>query len=187
MRLTYGVGLFDKSGFDKTKEYSVWSGLLRRCYSSKWHAKRPSYIECTASENFKKFSYFYDWCQSQIGFHDGFYLDKDLIAKGNKIYSENTCVFVPVEINNLILNHKAKRGVYPIGVSLEKKNNRLRSEISINGKRKFLGYYDDPTDAFNVFRNAKEKYIKDMAEKYKDRIDPRVYNALLEYKIEITD
>ena len=33
----------------------------------------------------------------------------------------------------------------------------------------------------------KEEHIKNMAEKWKDRIDERAYNALMNYEVEITD
>ena len=78
-----------------TKEYKLWTGMLERCYSTTLRNKYPTYKDCEASENFKSFEYFYEWCNNQIGFgNEGWQLDKDLLIKGNKIYSENTCVFM---------------------------------------------------------------------------------------------
>lgn len=188
MRLVYGVGINDKPGYHKTKEYKLWAGLIRRCYSEELHRKRPSYIGCEVSQNFKSFSCFYDWCQNQIGFKNSKWeIDKDVVFKGNKIYSEDTCFFVPPEINNLLNHHKAKRGIHPIGVYFEKKYSKFRAEVSVNGKKKFLGYYDSSIEAFIVYKQAREEYIKSIAENWKDKIDMRVYFGLMNYKIHIND
>ena len=43
-------------------------------------------------------------------------LDKDILCKGNKIYSRDTCVFVPQRINSLFTKCDNARGDNPIGV-----------------------------------------------------------------------
>lgn len=72
----------------------------------------------SSSENFKHYTYFQDWCSKQVGFNvEGFALDKDTLVKGNKVYSEDTCCFVPQEINSLMTKANARRGTYIIGVN----------------------------------------------------------------------
>ena len=41
--------------------------------------------------------------------------------------------------------------------------------------------------AKKAYKTAKEFYIKEVADKWKDKIDPRAYDALYKYQVEITD
>lgn len=176
-----------------TKEYALWRGVLERCYNPKKHLKLPTYIGCSVSDNFKYFPCFEKWCSKQVGFDltdensKPFHLDKDLLIKGNKVYSEDTCVFVPQEINNLLTKPTIAVNGYPVGVHYCKAKNTYIAQISRGTVGKGLGSFDTPEEAFHVYKQAKEDHIKDVANKWKDQIDPRVYNALMNYQVEITD
>lgn len=191
-KLVHGVGINDRTypakiGGKHTKEYVLWKAMLGRCYSEKVHVKKPTYIGCTVSDNFKNYTYFFEWCQVQIGFFEiGYQLDKDILSNGkDKIYSENTCVFLPNSINSLLLKSAAIRGNLPIGVS--KKGNNYRVRCNVNGSEKYLGTFSTPELAFNAYKTFKEAYIKELAEKYKDTIDSRAYQALLNHEVSIDD
>lgn len=191
----YAVGVMDipnelRRCHPVPKEYSIWNGIRQRCYNENTRDKLPSYKDVEMSENFKFYSYFKDWCKYQIGFNeDGWHLDKDILSKGAKIYSEDTCCFVPPEINSLILKADRIRGKYPIGVyhDTSKIRKRFSARVSKNGKHKRFGSYLTPEEAFAVYKREKEKYIKEVANKWKDKIDPRVYEALMYWTIEIID
>lgn len=171
-----------------TKEYRTWKAMLARCYNENTQNKCPTYKDCTVSENFKVYSYFYGWCEKQVGFEeDGWCLDKDILVKGNKVYSEDTCCFVPNEINCLITTAKAIRGELPIGVYYEKDTGKFKVRISVGSKQKHVGRYRCKVKAFEAYKEAKEQQIKVVAEKWKHLIDVRVYEALINYKVEITD
>ena len=170
------------------KEYQIWSAVLERCYDYKFKEKNPTYADCTASKNFLLFAYFKEWCNNQIGFgNEGWHLDKDILVKGNKVYSEDTCCFVPKEINNLFVKCKAARGSLPIGVHYHRQNDKYQAQIHVNGRVKYLGTFNTPEEAFYTYKEAKEQHIKDVATKWRDKIDPRVYEALTNWVIEITD
>ena len=172
-----------------TKEYKLWCNMLRRCYSDDFKKKRPTYEGCEVSENFKSYEYFYEWCNKQVGFNNkDWQMDKDLLVKGNKVYSESTCVFIPQEINSLLINCTASRGKHLIGVYWSKTANAFVSRVSRNkGGSEHLGLFNTEIEAFNAYKQAKENYIKELANKWKDRIDGRAYEALMNYQVEIDD
>ena len=175
--------------------YTVWYSMLQRCHNSKIHKQKPTYSGCAISDNFKSLTYFLDWAKQQVGHNsrDGegrkFHLDKDILIKGNKVYSEDTCCIVPPEINSLILKADRIRGKYPIGVyhDTSKIHKRFSARVSKNGKHKRFGSYLTPEEAFAVYKREKEKYIKEVANKWKDQIELRVYESLMNWTIEITD
>lgn len=188
----FGVGVIGErpkeTSVQRKKTYSMWKKMIERCYCSERYHKNPTYSECSVSEYFKNFANFYNWCEHQVGFSVGrFALDKDILIKGNKIYSENTCCFVPTEINNLFVKSDKLRGSTPIGVYFSKANNKYRAEVRLYGKGKYLGSFETPEEAFYVYKEAKEKHIKEVAEKWRDEIDIRVYEVLLRYEVSIND
>ena len=189
----FGVGVIgecltvDSCG-NRLKEYQVWKGMLERCYSDKFQAKKPTYKGCIVSENFVCYPYFKKWCNKQIGFDQvGWHLDKDILSKGNKVYSEDTCCFVPQEINSLLVRSNATRGKYPLGVSYLTRLGMFEASVSLGGRNKRIGRFYNAQEAFCAYKEVKESHIKEVANKWKDRIDPRVYNALMSWNIEITD
>ncbi len=173
----------------KTKEYVLWKSILQRCYSDGFKKKHPTYEYCEVGDNFKSYEYFYEWCHKQIGFGvEGFELDKDLLIKGNKVYSESTCVFIPSEINLLLVKREASRGEHLIGVCWSKTHKAFKARVRKNkGKQEFLGYFKTELEAFNAYKTAKESFVKEQANEWKGKIDDRAYEALMNYTVEITD
>ena len=172
-----------------TKEYDLWKSMVRRCYSDKYQKKYPTYEGCKVSDNFKSYEYFYEWCNKQIGFgNKGFDLDKDLLVKGNKVYSEYSCIFLPNEINLLLTKRTASRGNHLIGVYYHKRGKVFMAQVSKNkGKQEKLGSFNTELEAFNAYKIAKESFVKEQANKWKGQIDERACNALMNYTVEITD
>ena len=196
----YGQGKYRSRGKDgkKTKAYDYWHGMLQRNYDPYLLNKYPTYRDCYICEEWLCFQNFAEW------FYRNYYeieeqrmcLDKDILCKGNKIYSPKTCVFVPERINCLFIKKDANRGEYPIGVGLCKKtpkNGRKIDVLQVGCSTlegiKHLGYFplNRPFQAFTCYKNFKENYIKQIADEYKDLIPKKLYEALYKYEVEIND
>ena len=173
----------------KTREYALWKNMLQRCYSDAYRNKRPTYEGCEVSDNFKSYEYFYEWCHKQVGFsNQSWQLDKDLLIKGNKVYSEDSCVFIPAEINLLLIKRVASRGEHLIGVYWHSKNKAFVARVNKSkGGSEYLGYFATEIEAFKAYKKAKESFVKEQANKWKSQIDPRAYNALMNYEVDIDD
>lgn len=193
MKLVHGVGYNDKTRIatinrDQIREYSTWKGMIKRCYCDKYKKLFPTYDDCFVSENFKSYSYFYDWYQQQSGASNKkWQLDKDLLIKNNKIYSEDTCVFLPEDINTVIRLRTHNKGDFPIGVSVNPWSGRLFARIKKGRKTYHIGTYDDPNSAFLAYKREKELYIKELANAYVDELDERAYEMLMKFEVNIDD
>lgn len=190
----YRDGVWVKTLRNKSIQYETWSyakykSMHKRCLVGGAEQRNyPRYTGCFTSENFKDFQFFAEWSSKQIGYEmENWHLDKDILIKGNKLYSENTCVFIPAEVNTLLNGNNNSRGKYPIGAYFNKRDKAFTAHMRQHSKLHHIGNYSNPQDAFVAYKHEKERYIKDVANKYKDIIDSRVYNALLNYTVEITD
>jgi hypothetical protein len=193
-RLVHGVGYNDgkyssKDGNKTAYIYGKWQRMLERCYNDKSLIVKPTYIGCSVSDSFKEYTLFHEWYITQIGSeYQDWQLDKDLLIRNNKVYSEEYCVLLPKDINTLIIKNDARRGDWPIGVSKHKRDGTYSATCNYGKKiQKYLGSFDTPLQAFLCYKKAKEAYIKQVAEQYKSQIDPRAYKALIEYEVHITD
>ena len=94
----------------------------------------------------------------------------------------------PQDINSLLIKCTASRGKHLIGVHWSNTNKAFVAQVNKSkGKREHLGYYKTEIEAFNAYKQAKEAFIKEQANKWKGKIDDRAYEALMNYEVEITD
>lgn len=173
-----------------TRCYITWNDMLKRCYNSKHQEKQPTYKGCKVCDDWLNFQHFANWYENNYYEVSGqrMHLDKDILIKGNKIYSPYTCIFVPQEINELLVKRQNCRGEYPIGVSYNKSSNKFKSSCNnVHKKNICLGNFDNHIDAFNEYKRFKELTIKKVADKYKDEIPHELYKILYLYEVEITD
>lgn len=174
---------------EKTEQYLTWKNMLSRCYDEKRYIYNPSYEGCVVSEewlNYQNFAYWYDENYYSV-YNETISLDKDILYKGNRIYSPETCIFVPQRINNLLIKSDCLRGELPVGVC-NYKNNQFISYCSDGyGKTIGIGIYNTIEDAFQAYKDYKEKLIKKIADEYKNLIPNKLYLALYNYQVEIWD
>lgn len=191
-----GEGKYKKSNNGKhTKVYDTWVAMINRCYNPYYINKHLTYIDVTVCEEWHCFQDFGKWFEKNYYEieNEVMHLDKDILIKGNKIYSPETCVFVSNNINMLFVKRQKCRGEYPIGVYMDKKINKLCVRCCVfdkeknRGITKYIGKYNTIETAFLAYKNFKEKHIKEIADEYKDLIPEKLYKAMYEYKVEIND
>lgn len=184
-----GVGQYNVRENGKiTKAYSVWQDMMARCYDSNFQTKKArTYVDCEVCEEWHNYQAFAEWYEQNYYEIEGqkMNLDKDILVKGNKTYSPDTCILVPHNINLLFTKSDSTRGNYPIGVYY--KNNKYSAHCSVLNRDVHIGYYDDPMDAFQAYKEFKENYIKTVADQYIDLIPQALYNAMYEYEVENED
>lgn len=187
---TYQHGYIGEGKYDYSNNkdiYEDWRGVLMRVYDNS--KDLPTYKECELDEVWHNFQRFAEWREENYYTISGkrTYLDKDILYKGNKLYSPQTCIYVPKRINNLFTTRKNQRGDYPIGVHYNKKANKFISQCHNGDTMIYLGLFDNPTDAFYEYKKYKEKVIKEVADEYKHYIPSELYQALYRYEININD
>ena len=198
-RRYYGKGFLGEGKY-KTKEngkltyeFDIWHGMLRRCYDTKFHERRPTYKGCRVEDYLLNFQHMGKWIEDNYYEIEGetMCLDKDILCKGNKIYSRDTCVFVPQRINSLFTKCDNARGDNPIGVHPTSSGNYQVHCNNGYGKKIPLGTYSTEEEAFRVYKEYKEKVIKEVIDSCKGKIPELFYSRLKEtmynYEVEIDD
>jgi hypothetical protein len=179
-----GVGKYSSSKNNKrTICYYKWADMIKRCYSEKEQNSSPTYRIVTVNEKWHNFQNFAEWFYEKYKpeYMEKWQLDKDILKKGNKTYSSETCCLVPREINMLFVKNNKSRGNLPIGVTKDRK--RFKAEL--NGR--YLDSFDTPKEAFECYKFHKEKRIKEVADEWQPLITPELYDVMYNYEVEITD
>ena len=176
-----------------TDEYDIWHGMLMRCYDPKYQEKHSTYKGCEVEDYLLNFQHMAEWINENYYEIPGeiMCLDKDILYKGNKIYSRKTCIFVPERINNLFVKSDKMRGDCSIGASLTSSGNYRAMCYDGYGKNIYLGTYSTEEEAFRVYKQYKEKIIKETIDSYEGKIpEPfcsRLREAMYNYEVEIDD
>lgn len=185
-KLVHGVGINDANHIVsikyngrefKHRAYEAWVGILRRCYSSSLHMKRPTYSCCEISDEWSYFSSFHEWWK--LNHVEGWHIDKDLINPCSNVYSKENCIYIPTALNSFTTAHDGKRGLYPIGCSYHPSTGKFRALIADGkGVSISLGLYSDTINAHKAWYKKKIE----LAYGYKDlcdSINPNLFSGLL--------
>ena len=198
-RSVYGVGYLGEGKYKAKEngkfkeEYIIWRSMLQRCYDPKFQEKNSSYKGCSVEDYLLNFQHMAEWIKENYYEVPGetMCLDKDILYKGNKIYSRDTCIFVPQRINTLFTKRNSERGNNTIGVSDLPSGNYQVNCNNGYGKYVYWGSYSTKEEAFNVYKQYKESLIKRTIDSYKGKIPEPYYTrlktAMYNYKVEIDD
>jgi len=165
MKKVYGVGINQKGAYNSyrdEKAYKLWKSILQRCYSEKSLVKFPTYRGCRVCDEWVYFQNFASWFYGN--YIEGFTIDKDILGDG-KLYSPETCCFVPNHINNILNENKKRNKGLPIGVRIQ--DGKFRVMLTIKNRKKIsVGYFDNKYEAAKAYINAKKDYVEKMAQEY---------------------
>lgn len=193
VKTAWGVGFIGEGRYSTVDEnnerlhvYVLWRNMLERCYGSRYKDNK-AYEGCTVDKDWHNYQNFAKFYYNNFYEVDGerMELDKDISVKGNKIYSNDTCIFVPQRVNSLLIKQRKKNNELPIGVNTD--GSRFYAYITIEKKRRGLGGYATPEEAFQAYKAAKEEYIQKVALEYKYKIPARLFVALMNYEVDIND
>lgn len=181
-----GIGKYNSK--EHKVAYAKWRAMLQRCINPMADKSTESYVECEVCDEWMNFQNFAKWYYENeySCCNEPLCVDKDILIHGNKLYSPDTCILVPQRINLLFIKELKRRGDLPIGVQ-KHANGGYTSLLSTHEGKKYLGYFYDSTLAFSTYKKEKEKYIREVADSYKNIIPQNIYEAIVNYRIEITD
>lgn len=195
----YGIGTIgckypSRENGKVSKEYKAWNHIIERCFSKKYKEKHQTYECVTCCEEWLLYENFYEWLHEQENFNKWFNgerwaVDKDILVKGNKTYSPETCCLVPQNVNTLFIKNDINRGNLPIGISRVGDEFQTSCKNPFTNKNVYLGKHSTIKEAFNIYKLYKEKAVKQVAniEYNNGNITKPCYEAMMNYEVEITD
>lgn len=184
LKLIYGVGINDADypvqPIVNERQiaclvYQTWKRMIQRCYDANFQESNPTYIGCSVCDEWLTFSNFKLWMDAQDWRNKQ--LDKDLLLKGNKIYSPKSCVFVDSMTNRFATDSGSARGEWPIGAYFDVKAGKFKSQCCnpFAKKQEHLGYFTCPVQAHLAWKRRKHELACQLADL---QTDERVANAL---------
>lgn len=188
-----GVGThsaYNCKGEEAEWAYMKWQNMLERCYDPSNPQMEECYKDVTVCDEWFNYQNFAEWAKVQKGYGNrNWAMEKDLLIKGNRHYAPDRCCFLPQILNNQMLKSEKARGDYPIGVCLNKPNGKFIAHLSDHkdSTTSHIGIYDTVDECFAAYKHEKEKKLKRLANEWRSQIDPRAYEALMNYQVLITD
>jgi len=171
--------------------YSIWNGIYKRCYKDEGVCEGS--FMCDLWKNDK--DSFAEWWSAEYYECDGesMAVDKDLLFPGNKEYAPDKCCILPQTLNTMLSNCKKHRLPkwksakmdLPLGVRYDSRMEMYYGEIKPYGHDEVirLSYWETPEQAFEEYKRHKQADILIMADKYKNKVPKKVYDALLRFEV----
>jgi len=171
----FGVGYIGIGNYStKQKDiYFGWSSMIRRCYSKVYQNLQPTYIGTKVCDEWHNFQNFAKWYDENFPKHiEGvrFQLDKDLLQQDimDRIYSPETCVFLPSYVNSFLPNRNKK--LEPVGIYWNKKLKKWRVKITDFNTKKLihLGLFLDKDEAIEVYEKYRASKLESVKQYMRD-------------------
>jgi len=181
----FGFGINDAGLEDSTdKRYVLWSSIIRRSYSKVYHENKPSYKDVRVSEDWRRLSNFIKDIENlpnfDLALSENWELDKDLLGGDQKLYSKETCCFLPRELNTLFTS-ESNKGLKK-GVFYNKRLNKFTSSINKGDKvRHHIGVYQTEAEAHLAYCKEKQKHLDGLILKYDDKLPENVKSKLKDW------
>lgn len=180
-----GEGVYPMTYYRKGKKYhtpayEVWSSKIKNCYGNT--KMSHVYQDVTFCQEWLCFQVFAKWFYEQVRIYGkGGFVDKDLLFLGNKIYSPETCVYIPPAVNSLFTGASGNIN----GVHFDNTKKKWVAQIQngllcSNGKKRqtYLGMYVDKSLADTAYYEAKLAHVKSVALKYQEKLPEALFYKL---------
>lgn len=126
--------------------YKTWSHMFDRAYAERYSIKESTYFGVTVCENWVYASSFVGWMKNQVW--QGLELDKDILIPGNKIYSPDTCRFVPKVINAMVSGLKQGVQELPMGVHRRVYVGKRKTSVDYSSHCRSIFFPEGRSDGF---------------------------------------
>lgn len=140
-----------------------WQSIDKRCQvGGDQQTKYPRYEGTT--NLFPDFQEFVEWSKGEVGYDLrepvgkqswAYCIEKDILGNGSKVYSPETCLYVPNAVNIFLTARNASRGAYPIGAAWKEKNKKFQAQVRDRNTSRYLGLHSDPMDAHRAWQLGK--------------------------------
>jgi len=158
--------------------YSIWRGVLTRCFDEKYQSRQPTYVGAQICDEWLYFMEFRSWVVQQEWKENQ--IDKDIICPGNMVYSPEKCCMVSRGLNNLIRDYRNKSFGMPVGVFWVRREDCFHAMLMIKGKSMVVGRFDFQEEAEDTYNFHKGKHIREVAMNIQDE---RVKEGLIKHAL----
>lgn len=165
--LRYGAG---GSTFTQTRLGRYHNNMTQRIGRGK------AYGDVIISDEFLDAQKFSDWATQQPGWGMGYHLDKDLLGKGSRLYSADTCCFIPATINFSLAAGTSTKTI------VTQCKDGWKVQFVKNNLKIFLGMYPSESEGIAAYRKYQEMYLQSLAIFYKNKISEAAFSALMSWK-----
>lgn len=182
----FGVGFIGEGIFNSSIKnehigiYRIWSGMMSRGYSENWKGLKPTYADVVVCEEWHNLQVFGEWILNHPFYGLGYHLDKDLLFKGNRLYSPNTCTLIPDEINIIFksYNVKNRKVDLPRCVDYEESSGMFRVNGSLDGKAVYVGRYKTVCEAERAALDFEQRRWKHLVNKWEGKVEDKVIDKI---------